>query len=1500
MEMLLSLFMRMDETELESLMKQSGLESSFLFSSTKTTNRNSKGDSVEGEEKETFITIHNDDDDDGKAVDKEESNRYEKIERKQPLQSRRKRSQWEISPQRHNHDTDSSRLPILQQDCFHKDMGDNDNAEPFLIHPDDVEKYYSKKYKREGYASYDAKQLSQSVTENKDPVHNLLKVNGTNVSCQKLEPIVLKYNECSVRAISSWAFQSMDSPRQKIARGKSVDVFYQPVTATVEFRSCALCKKYGHYEVECEEVARGNVSKDWISRALQVEQKTVQEFAIQKTLRGFIRKRQKNVKYDLCARQNELKRILSPWLHIDDGKSKSETKNSDDRNGGDGTLQDKNTCHQVLVPSEDESSQANFPEVCEVCGTNFSVEDILLCDMCDKLYHRQCLDPPLDVLPEGDWFCDECKAYDSDVSSTTVIEGLDDYIIEQRKLSCADREMVERERDLRVDFRNNPWNVSVTIAEQGAEAGLGIDMEDPYYEGLGDFNHNNDSNLLAVGDLCWAKRRGTHTSSKTVYGRDFFWPGMVVCVHRNSIAHDGAIQTPYIVKFFNLSAGGRIRASHVLPFFQFYEALGYNRIKSYRFKNVDWLEDFQSAVLNAINKVDIKTLDDALTFSRGEYVGKELQGFKTTEHSSSKTAVQGSTTEHNRASRPKEWQDADETVVDGISILSKPKGIAGGNESEMDSAVEENAGVQGGKNQEMKDLLKEVMKFSPPENIIGSLVAYKLNERSTGENASVRFGVVGSFNKAFSKILIRHLPDIHDIITKQNNTVASSSTNTTDTSLRSFSTRLGSSEWISPKEVIYITNGPSKGNVNFCKSAVNFTSGVVTREKFHKYHQLPPIEKEYRMEERHPELIHDSMVSGSLKPSSGDASILTAAEQHENADEPNVPDLKSSDPNKNSGDVEMDNITNEKECDVTPKDSESNKGETSRLSALHGDDKSCKDVVAANSVLSERHDSQYSKGRSRTRGNNVISNNNSCTDLDVLDTTIQHDRASFHKGGKTMTAKNKRSTDVLCDHPNATEDGKGRRRTGDKVSRSKDKSIIEKGSLDTTKRKNGRSREGDTTGVKEKSGRNPVQDVLDASEHDKEHVVRDTPEHGEEYTRGRCNSTHSNDRGRSSRRGNSTHSKYESNSDLISVDHGAYQHQKEHRMRKGDNSNSKDKESSDPSDPASVDIDSSGSKKGPTRRNKAIDATSDLKTVTTTNLRNASLNTDNGKMFTDDANNNETSRANLNSNEKETMKDMRKKRSRSVPTTIPSNHGSSKRARSSSHSKSVDVPNNALIGNNVGNSRNYKSTNVAQASYGQKKSTKAAEKTVPCETNRKRTETMKNKHGTSNSETNLPTPTSSSHHGGGKIFQAERILADRSRGTNGGIREYLIKWKGFSNDHNSWENEHNILDKSFLKKYLCQKYLTTLKSTSEAKKTDSATARTIKALMIGIESLEKKHIPDTKATDDRMCPFCLKLVGGFKKIGGHLKIHSNEPNYLNLKDVSRFVEQEWFQRTRKK
>ena len=33
---------------------------------------------------------------------------------------------------------------------------------------------------------------------------------------------------------------------------------------------------------------------------------------------------------------------------------------------------------------------------------------MLLCDGCDDSYHTFCLNPPLDKIPEGDWFCPTC------------------------------------------------------------------------------------------------------------------------------------------------------------------------------------------------------------------------------------------------------------------------------------------------------------------------------------------------------------------------------------------------------------------------------------------------------------------------------------------------------------------------------------------------------------------------------------------------------------------------------------------------------------------------------------------------------------------------------------------------------------------------------------------------------------------------------------------------------------------------------------------------------------------------------------------------------------------------------------------------------------------------------------------------------------------------------------------------------------------------------------
>lgn len=56
-----------------------------------------------------------------------------------------------------------------------------------------------------------------------------------------------------------------------------------------------------------------------------------------------------------------------------------------------------------------EAKQQQFIEdhqdFCEVCQQG---GEILLCDGCPKAYHRICLDPELEDVPEGEWFCPVC------------------------------------------------------------------------------------------------------------------------------------------------------------------------------------------------------------------------------------------------------------------------------------------------------------------------------------------------------------------------------------------------------------------------------------------------------------------------------------------------------------------------------------------------------------------------------------------------------------------------------------------------------------------------------------------------------------------------------------------------------------------------------------------------------------------------------------------------------------------------------------------------------------------------------------------------------------------------------------------------------------------------------------------------------------------------------------------------------------------------------------
>ncbi|KAL3624236.1 hypothetical protein CASFOL_033052 [Castilleja foliolosa] len=49
--------------------------------------------------------------------------------------------------------------------------------------------------------------------------------------------------------------------------------------------------------------------------------------------------------------------------------------------------------------------------ICQVCGIDQHNDKVLLCDQCDsRYYHTYCLTPPLDKVPEGNWFCPPCVA----------------------------------------------------------------------------------------------------------------------------------------------------------------------------------------------------------------------------------------------------------------------------------------------------------------------------------------------------------------------------------------------------------------------------------------------------------------------------------------------------------------------------------------------------------------------------------------------------------------------------------------------------------------------------------------------------------------------------------------------------------------------------------------------------------------------------------------------------------------------------------------------------------------------------------------------------------------------------------------------------------------------------------------------------------------------------------------------------------------------------------
>ncbi|XP_073390005.1 methyl-CpG-binding domain-containing protein 9 isoform X3 [Physcomitrium patens] len=102
----------------------------------------------------------------------------------------------------------------------------------------------------------------------------------------------------------------------------------------------------------------------------------------------------------------------------------------------------------VTAENPDENKLQRAPwqdtDTCRVCGVDEDYESIMLCDKCDAEYHTYCLNPPLERVPEGTWFCPECVALDKvfpdrlrkdgELVGTESLEGEEDHCSADRNM----------------------------------------------------------------------------------------------------------------------------------------------------------------------------------------------------------------------------------------------------------------------------------------------------------------------------------------------------------------------------------------------------------------------------------------------------------------------------------------------------------------------------------------------------------------------------------------------------------------------------------------------------------------------------------------------------------------------------------------------------------------------------------------------------------------------------------------------------------------------------------------------------------------------------------------------------------------------------------------------------------------------------------------------------------------------------------------------------------
>jgi len=188
-------------------------------------------------------------------------------------------------------------------------------------------------------------------------------------------PCIIKYNEASLFAISSWAAQSQDTEEDPKAKQTCVTKYF-PVPEKL-LRKCRRCNFWGHYDNECDRMTNLDI---------------------------------------LSLSTSKKKVYLSSSTSNQTLTSKEKTSRAS---------RNILASNKVSCPTQNCSP---------ICGEKILLKSRLKCGMCENYFHFACVNVSQTDLIDEHWICSFCSNYESDMGSADIkVERYKQFTIEQSK-----------------------------------------------------------------------------------------------------------------------------------------------------------------------------------------------------------------------------------------------------------------------------------------------------------------------------------------------------------------------------------------------------------------------------------------------------------------------------------------------------------------------------------------------------------------------------------------------------------------------------------------------------------------------------------------------------------------------------------------------------------------------------------------------------------------------------------------------------------------------------------------------------------------------------------------------------------------------------------------------------------------------------------------------------------------------------------------------------------